>query len=355
MTLRIWLSSAGAATVQVMRLLRENPDGVEVAVYASNVDPEAAALAACDVAAVEPRRVGNDEYGRFALDFCRRHRIDVVIPPRRIDALAGRVAEFAAIGTKVMCSPVEAVRTLTDKAATYAAATIAGISVPPWRVVSDGEGFRAAVEELSRTGERLCIKPSGEFSAFGFRILDDRPLRMRDLLAPPVPVATVDAVAGALDHAVAQGDRVPELLVMPYLDEPEISVDCLSTAHGELLLGIPRAKQGRFRTLLDDPDLVDTARQLVKHFGLAYLTNVQLRHRAGEPVLLEVNPRPSAGLFHTAFSGVNLPWAATGLLLTGDAGLTTPPRLGVRLALAEAVMEIAPNPGRITETGSYSG
>ncbi|MEC3914755.1 ATP-grasp domain-containing protein [Nocardia sp. CDC160] len=355
MTLRIWLSSAGAATVQVMRLLRENPDGVEVAVYASNVDPEAAALAVCDVAEVEPRRVDNDEYGRFALDFCRRHRIDVLIPPRRLEALAGRVAEFAAIGTAVMCSPVEAVRTLTDKAATYAAAAGAGISVPPWRVVSDGKGLRAAVEELSQPGERLCIKPSGEYSAFGFRILDDRPLSVADLLAPPVPTVSVDAVAGALDRAAAHGDRVPDLLVMPYLDDPEISIDCLSTPDGELLIGIPRAKHGRFRTLLDDPDLVDTARRLVEHFGLAYLTNVQLRHRAGEPVLLEVNPRPSAGLFHTAFTGVNLPWAATRLLMTGDAGLSTPPRLGVRLALAEAVMEIAPNPSGITETSSYPG
>ncbi|MFD4355074.1 ATP-grasp domain-containing protein [Nocardia sp. NPDC058518] len=341
-TLRVWLSSAGAATVQVMRLLRENPDGVDVTIYASNVDPSAAALSVCDVSAIEPRYVSNEEYARFALDFCRTHRIDVLIPPRRLDALAGRVADFAAVGTSLMCSPLSAVKALTDKVRTYEIAGAAGVPVPPWREARDAQEFRAAVDELSMGGETLCIKPSGEFSAFGFRILDDRPLTMANLRVAPRPVASVEAIAGAMCRAAAEGEAVPPLLVMPFLEGPEISIDCLSAPGGELLMGIPRAKQGRFRILLDNPDLVDIARRLVRHFELAYLTNVQLRYRGGQPVLLEANPRPSAGLFHTSFADVNLPWAAVRLLLQGDSGLRNPPRLGACLAVAEAVMEVAP-------------
>ncbi|WP_084522425.1 ATP-grasp domain-containing protein [Nocardia inohanensis] len=329
-----------------MRLLRENPDRVEVTVYASNVDPGAVALSVCDVAELEPRHVSDAEYARFALDFCRRHRIDVMIPPRRLGALAGRELDFAAAGTAVMCSPPAAIEALTSKVRTYESAGAAGIPVPPWRVVSDPAAFYAAVEELSLTDDKLCIKPSGEYSAFGFRILDDRPLSMSTLLAPPVPVASIDAVAGALRRAVEQGGPVPELLVMPFLDGPEISIDCLSAPGGELLVGIPRSKQGRFRMLLDNPVAVDIARRLVGHFELAYLTNVQLRHRQGEPVLLEANPRPAAGLFQSAFAGLNLPWAAVRLLLQGDSGLHHPPRLDVCLAVAEAVMEV---PGRVVE------
>ncbi|MRH91346.1 hypothetical protein GFY24_28560 [Nocardia sp. SYP-A9097] len=325
-----------------MRLLRQNPDGVDVIIYASNVDPGAAALSVCDVPAVEPRHVGNDEYAEFALDFCRRHHIDVMIPPRRLTALAGRAADFQAIGTSLMCSPLAAVRALTDKVATYESAGAAGIPVPPWRAVSDAEGLREAVEELSRTDEVLCIKPSGEYSAFGFRILDDRPLTLATLLAAPQPLASVEAVAGALRRAAEQGDRIPELLVMPFLDGPEISIDCLSGPGGVLLAGIPRSKQGRFRLLLDDPTPVAIAERLIRHFELAYLTNVQLRHYHGNPVLLEANPRPSAGLFQTAFADVNLPWAAVRLLLQGDSGMTHPPRLGRCLAVAEAVMEVTP-------------
>ncbi|MBC7304083.1 MAG: ATP-grasp domain-containing protein [Nocardia sp.] len=322
-------------------MLRENPDRVEVTIYASNVDPSAAALSVCDVSAIEPRYVSNEEYAQFALDFCRTHRIDVLIPPRRLDALAGRGADFAAIGTSLMCSPLWAVQALTDKVRTYEIAGAAGIPVPPWREARDADEFCAAVDELSLGADTLCIKPSGEFSAFGFRILDDRPLTMANLRVAPEPVASVDAVAAAMRRAAEEGEFVPPLLVMPFLQDPEISIDCLSAPGGELLMGIARAKRGRFRLLLDDPALVDIARKLVERFELSYLTNVQLRYRAGEPVLLEVNPRPSAGLFHTAFADVNLPWAAVRLLLQGDSGLHRPPRLGACLAVAEAVMEVA--------------
>lgn len=326
-------------------MLRDNPDAVGVHIYGSNVDRDAPALAACDVAEVEPRYVGDAEYADFALDFCRRHRIDVLIPPRRLAALAGLVGEFAAGGTRLMCSPPAAVEVLTSKTRTYEAALAAGVPVPPWRAVHDAAQFRDAVAELSAGGEQVCLKPAGEYSAFGFRILDDRPLRIRDLLAPPLPLASVGAVADALKRAADEGETVPEFLVMPYLEGPEVSVDCLSAPGGRTLAAIARSKDGRYRLLLDDPAVTAIARRLVEHFGLAYLSNVQLRHRAGRPVLLEANPRASAGIFQTAFTGVNLPWAAVRLLMRGDAGPLAEPRLGARVAVTESAMQVdAPAP-----------
>lgn len=329
-------------------MLRDNPDAVDVRIYGTNVDRDAPALSACEVREVEPRYVGDDEYGAFALDFCRRHAIDVLVPPRRLAALAGLTHAFAETGTRLMCSPPAAIDVLTSKSRTYEEARAAGVPVPPWRVVADAQGFRDAVEELSADGERVCFKPAGEYSAFGFRILDDRPLRLRDLLAQPAPLASVGAVTDALRRAADEGEVIPEFLVMPFLDGPEVSVDCLSAPGGATLAAIARSKQGRYRLLLDDPTATGIARRLVGHFGLAYLSNVQLRHRDGEPVLLEANPRASAGIFQTAFTGVNLPWAAVRLLLRGDAGPLPQPRLGTRIAVTESatVVDVTPVPGR---------
>jgi hypothetical protein len=327
-----------------MRMLRENPDAIDVRIFGTNVDRDAPALSACDVGEVEPRHVGDDEYADFALDFCLRHRIDVLIPPRRLVALAGLHDSFARAGTHLMCSPAAAVDLLTSKSRTYEAARAAGVPVPPWRVVSDAEGFREAVAELSAAGERICIKPAGEFSAFGFRILDDGPLHVKDLLAPAAPLASVPAVTDALKRAADEGEAIPDFMVMPYLDGPEVSIDCLSAPGGEMLAGIARSKQGRYRHLLDDPALTAIAERLVGHFQLAYLSNVQLRHLDGEPVLLEANPRASAGVFQTSFTGVNLPWAAVRLLVRGDAGLLAAPRLGGRVAVVETVAEVDSTP-----------
>lgn len=321
-------------------MLRENPDAVDVRIFGTNVDRDAPALSACDVGEVEPRHVGDEEYADFALDFCLRHRIDVLIPPRRLVALAGLHDAFAQAGTHLMCSPAAAVDLLTSKSRTYEAARAAGVPVPPWRVVSDADGFLDAVAELSAGGERVCIKPAGEFSAFGFRILDDGPLHVKDLLAPAAPLASVPAVADALKRAADEDEPIPEFMVMPYLEGPEVSVDCLSAPGGAMLTAVARSKQGRYRLLLDEPELTAIAARLVSHFQLAYLSNVQLRHLDGEPVLLEANPRASAGIFQTAFTGVNLPWAAVRLLVRGDAGLLAAPRLGGRVAVVETVAEV---------------
>ncbi|MGP3951776.1 ATP-grasp domain-containing protein [Streptomyces sp. 7N604] len=340
LAIRIWLSSAGAATTQVIRMLRENPDAAEVHVYGTNISPLAPALAACDVSEVEPHRVSNEAYAEFALDFCRRHAIDVLIPPRRLDALAPHAEAFAQAGTRLMCSPAAAVGVLTNKARTYEVARAAGVPVPPWLVVSDGDGLRSAAREITEGGGTACIKPAGEYSAFGFRILDDAPLHMKDLLAPARPLASVGAVADALNRAADRGETVPEFIVMPYLDDPEVSVDCLSAPGGSMVTCIARSKDGRYRHLLDDPAVTAIARRLVGHFGLAYLSNVQLRQWRGRPVLLEANPRASGGIFQTAFTGVNLPWAAVRMLLTGHPGPLEPPRLGGRIAVTETVMDV---------------
>ncbi|MEV8114987.1 ATP-grasp domain-containing protein [Streptomyces xiamenensis] len=338
--LRIWLSSAGTASTQVMRMLRENPDAAAVRIHGTNISPTAPALAACEVSEVEPYRVNNHVYAEFALDFCQRHGIDVLIPPRRLDALAGRAEDFARIGTRLMCSPPSAVDILTSKSRTYEAARAAGIPVPEWRVVRDADQLRTAVEELGREGETLCIKPAGEFSAFGFRIFDDAPLRLRDLLEAPRPLVSVTAVADALKRAADEEEKVPSFIVMPYLDGPEVSVDTLSAPGGRMVTAIPRAKDGRYRMLLDDPEPARIAGALVEHFRLSYLANVQLRRLRGRPVLLEANPRPSAGIYQTAFTGVNLPWAAVQLLLHGHPGDLPAPRLGGRIAVTETAAEV---------------
>jgi hypothetical protein len=321
-------------------MLRDNPDAAAVRIYGTNVDSAAPALAACDVGELEPHRVSNDDYAAFAVDFCRRHGIDVLIPPRRLDALVRYADAFAAAGTRLMCSSPAAVSVLTSKHRTYQAARALGVPVPDWRVVSDADGLREAVADLSRTGDTVCIKPAGEYSAFGFRILDDGPLRMRDLLAPARPLATVDAVAEALKRAADERERVPQVLVRPYLDGPEVSVDCLSAPGGRMLTAIARAKEGRYRLLLDDPALTSIAERLVAHFQLAYLSNVQIRHHHGRPMLLEANPRASAGVYQTAFTGVNLPWAAVRLLLGAEPVPPGVPRLGGRVAVTETVTEV---------------
>lgn len=339
MDVRIWFSGIWASRAHVIRMLRENPDGDRVHVFGTHTDPSAVALTACDEAGSEPEG-DDDAYLAFALDFCRDRSVDVVVPSERLAAFASRADAFARVGTRVMCSPPAVVRTLTTKTLTYAAAAAAGVPVAPWWPVRDAEALRRAVGEIRADGAVACVKPAGERSFAGFRIVDDSRPGLAELLAPPRPRVTLTEMADALRRAADEGRDVPELVVMPYLEPPEISVDCLSDPSGRLLAGIPRVKEARLRVLADAPEAVDAARLLTGRLGVAYLSNVQLRHWRGRPVLLEVNPRPSAGVYQTAHAGVNLPWAAVRLMMRGDPGPLPEPRTGHALAIVNQAVPV---------------
>ncbi|MEV0369399.1 ATP-grasp domain-containing protein [Streptomyces sp. NPDC050636] len=340
MDVRIWFNGIWPDRMHLIPLLRENPDRAGVRIFGTHTNPAAPALRACDVAGIEPA-AGDDEFFGFAIDFCRRYGIDVVMPSARLAAFAERAEAFARTGTKVMCSPAGTARVVASKSRTYVAAADANVPVAPWRLIANADGLWNAVEEMSGTGHRLCVKPAGEYSANGFRVLDDAPQEVSDLELPPQPRVSVAEAADALRRAENRGEPVRPFIVMPYLDPPEISIDCLSDPAGTLLTAIPRAKEGKVRTLLDAPGLTTLAQRVVAHFGLAYLSNVQFRHWNGRPVLLEANARASAGLYQTALAGVNMAWAAVRMLLCGDPGNVPLPRYGGQLVVVHHAVPIS--------------
>jgi biotin carboxylase len=178
----------------------------------------------------------------------------------------------------------------------------------------------------------------------GFRTLTTAPLSLDELLAHPTARVTLDEAVEALDKAGPEA--TPPLLVMPYLTGPEVSVDCLATPAGTVLAALPRVKVGRERRLVEDPAAVEVARTLVERHRLGLLSNTQVRYwqhplldDGPRPYYLETNARMSGGLYQTAASGLNLPWAAVRLARGLDAGLGEP-RLGARWTTVESMVPL---------------
>lgn len=346
MTLNIWLNRTYATNYWFLQMVRSNPDHRSVRLFATHTDDTSPVLQAADVSLPEPQLVG-DAYVDWVLDFCRTHAIDVLLPGKEIGRIAARTIEFDALGVKVLASPAASIALLDDKCATYASAQSLGIPVPPWRQAHGADKVEAAVQSLRselEPHEKICIKPLSGVGAEGFRLLSEDPLSLDDLLAPPAHRVRLDEVAAALRAAEASGRTVPEFMVMPYMSSPEISVDCLSSPFGDLLAALPRAKAGRRRTFLDDtPRAIDIARQVTNAYQLAYLTNTQLRWWRGELALLEVNTRPSGGLYAGSLTGVNLPWAAVRLAVEGDAGHLDP-TLGSSFVTVETLVPLPAAP-----------
>lgn len=338
----VWLNRNYATTVHFIRQLRDNPVGRVLTVVGSHRDPASPMLAACDEVFAEPDLTGA-AYADFALRYCTARGVDVFLPVHEQLAIARIAGRFAAAGVALIVPPAAAVELLADKTATYRAAAadpgLAGL-VPPFRDVTSTDEFEAAIRELTdaEPAERLVVKPVDGVGAAGVRILSETPPTLAQLTGPVGHGATVQDFVQALKTAESTGVAVPRLMVMPYLDEPEISVDVLADT-GTVLAAVPRCKAGRKRSLEAPPGVLAATGRLVGRFALDGLVNVQFRMRHGRPVLLEINTRPAGGLYQTALAGVNLPWAAVSRAL-GEPVTVSPPTLGAEFVTVSSLVAL---------------
>ncbi|MGZ6869429.1 MAG: ATP-grasp domain-containing protein [Frankiaceae bacterium] len=289
-------------------------------VHGSHEEVSSPFLQACDVAFPEPAKSGG-AFAAFALEYCRSQAIDVFIPGREMEAVARRRADFEAAGTRVMVSPLAAVRELADKDETYRRARKLGVAVPEYRVVDTAQGFAAAVRELSAAGHTLCFKPVHDHGGQGFRILDEDADSYAALTLSAAPRISSRHATQLLSTV----GSFPPLMVSEFLAGPEFSVDCLSI-DGRMLVAVPRGKGGAkwTRELQADAGALGVAETMVTAYGLSYLSNVQVRYQRGVPVLLEVNTRPAAGLWQSEAARVNLPFLAVQLLVEGTLDVPQP-------------------------------
>lgn len=307
--MRIWFNRSFATNAHLVQSLRSNPDGEHVEVVVTHKNPATPMAGVADQFSLEPD-LDDDSYVDWAITFCATHRIDVVVPCHRLPALAAARARFAECGTQLVCGEADAILACESKATVYREAAAFGLRTPPWEVVRRADELAPAVSRIRELAGLVCLKPVVGTGAQGFHVLGDGPVGV-DQLFHGHPVRTSHSqVRDALAEAERKGVPVPELMVMPWMDEPETSVDLLTQPGGQLVGALARTKNGRARALVVDDEARECAVLLAEHLGLTSLSNVQFRRWRGELALLEVNARAGAGLFQGALAGVDLLWPA---------------------------------------------
>lgn len=109
------------------------------------------------------------------------------------------------------------------------------------------------------------------------------------------------------------------ILLMPYLSGVEISVDCVATANGNLI--IPRYKTSkRYSEIISSKRIISMCDKIVHELNtnndMNMLMNIQFKMENDKPYLLEINPRMSGGLQLSCKAiGINLPHIALNELL----------------------------------------
>lgn len=335
---RVWLNRTYAENVFFMDQLRRNPSDRAVEIHATHGDPDSPVLAAADTAELEPEGLSPAAYVEYALTQCERRGIDVFVPRLHQSSIVAHRADFEASGTALLAPPPEAVAVFEDKVVAYQAVESIGVSVPPWWRARDADELLTAVEELERLGHRACFKPASGAGGVGFRMITREPFSLSQLKGFPSPEVPLDQVLESLQRS----EEPVDWLVMPRLEQPEVSVDCLTGSDNRVRLAIGRTKHGRRRGFTLHERWLEPARRIAEGFGLHHLSNIQFRMLGDQPVLMDVNTRPAGGLHQLSLCGVNVPWAAVRLALGDDPGKIGPPFLGQDYTVVSAPRPLLP-------------
>lgn len=244
----------------------------------------------CDEWVQEPV-LSDKDYVAYCLTFCREHDVQVFVPRRHMLAISRHKADFEAIGVKVLADDYELIEPLQHKIKAYERLSgVSSLHIPVYERVTNVQEFLAAYQRLQAQEQRVCFKFEQDEGGQSFRLIDNDRKGFQALFRTQGSRMTLEAVTAALSEV----DSFRPLLVMPYLPGVEVSVDCLSTPSG--LLMIPRIKDvTRIERIVYQEDLLQMCRDLWAVYPLQCPFNVQFKYQGDVPYFLEVNTRLSGG------------------------------------------------------------
>lgn len=332
--MRLWLNQGFASVHHALRLLKSGL-GEGVRLFASHGDRWSPARAAADQFLAEPADLGGGSYVDWIRAQGAAHGITHLWPQRRAAAIVGAADSlpFALIAA----GDAAALTLLANKEATYAALEGSGVPIPERHLVRGADELERALLAIEAAGERPCFKPVVSTFGHGFRRVAASSDPWARLLRNDVEFCGRDELLAM----AAAAPRMPPLLVMPYLEGGEYSIDCLASA-GRLLRHVARRKQenSRAQLLTTSPEIEEIASRVTERFGLRAVFNIQLREHRGRLFLLEVNARMSGGLAVACAGGLNFPEWAVRLAAGEDPDAAPWPAYGSRVAQIETPVEI---------------
>jgi carbamoyl-phosphate synthase large subunit len=256
-------------------------------------------------------------------ELCRKEKIDVILPghTNELLPLAENSARIRAIGTAVAVSDYWSTQTAVYKDECYRFLAERGLGAPEFRVVSNLDQFREAVEALGYPKKAICFKPARypNGGARGFRVLSAQVNRARLLFNERLghPFASYDEILTTLREM----DFFPTLLVSEYLPGEEYSV-YVFCRNGEVLYCIPHLREELLlfysftASIVQHPEIEQLCRDIVRAFGFSHNINIQVKmSEENHPKVVEINPRMAGTIVLPIAAGFQFPYWSIKLCL----------------------------------------
>lgn len=306
--IRILVTATGGGLAPLnMRLLREVRRH-DVWIAAVDASVEGVGRYFADYFAAVPN---GDEAGYVdaIVEIVKQQKINFVLPWSDEEALAlaehrHRIEE---LGATLTCTDFEMLKTMNDKAASFKLLDEAGIRIPDWTLANTKEELEREITRLHDAQGEFVVKP-----------LVARGNRGTIVVRADVQGASnfrgsrelhMDMSSFMASYFTATADEIP-IMVMERLEAPAYDIDVLAKG-GRMLRAMPRERLNPAGVpftggiLRPREDLLSLAERITETLKLNWLYDYDIMtSREGEPVVIELNPRPSGSIAAAILAGV---------------------------------------------------
>jgi len=301
-TFNVLITGAGTTNaLSVLKGLRETSDPT-IRIIIGDMQPDCAGAHLGDEFVLMPPAV-DPLFDKKIVEICRTRRIDLVVPiiDDEFEAWSRTAPALADAGTRVIISIPRVIAQCKEKDLTIKYFTEINVPCPrTWRV--------GDISDPSKLPFPLFLKPRcGRGSRNTHR---------------------ADNVKEYRYYVAKRSD----MIVQPYLEGDEVTIDTMSDLEGRFLAASPRirteVKSGQaYRSVtIDAPELITYAKRIVESLPIIGPSNIQCFLTNNGPHFFEINPRFAAGTILSIAAGLN-----------GPAAL-------VAMARGHAIAKLAPRP-----------
>lgn len=306
--IRLLVTATGGGLAPLnMRLLREVRDH-NVWLAAVDASVEGVGRYFADYFAAVPN--GDDPgYVDAIVDIVHQQNINFVLPWSDEEALALAQSRdrIEAAGATLTCTDFDTLQMMNDKAASFRLLADAGIRVPEWALATSKDELTQQIERFHDANGEFVVKP---LVARG----------NRGTIVIRADVTGASNYRGSRELHMDMGSFMSEyfdftvtdlpIMVMERLSAPAYDIDVLAQ-DGKMLRAMPRERLNPAGVpftggiLRPRKDLLDLAERITRTLKLNWLYDYDIMtSQDGEPVVIELNPRPSGSIAAAILAGV---------------------------------------------------
>lgn len=304
---RVWFNHWFSTAYRLMELIKQEDNSIDL--IGSSRVKNAIYKTICEEFYEEPIDISDEMYNNWCIDFCRKHSINVFVPRRGRTIICKNLKRYDEIGVKVLIDDnPHLLNMLDNKVKTAEFFKKHNIcSVPEMYVVNTVSEFEIAYRKVKDKcpNDRVCIKYNNDEGAVSFRVIDNVVNSIKSLRSGIGLKLSYESVISML----SERDSFDDLIVMPYLNGLELSIDSLMTHKG--FIGLTRCKVGtRGTEVYYDDELYKISKKFAEISGIKMPYNLQVRWHNDRMYLLEVNARMAGGTHKSCLTGINIPYIA---------------------------------------------